>query len=210
MLAHQVYKAPKTGQKTASGYPRVYRNEEKSTDAVTPNFDATEVRRESKLYEYPVIKAIGRCFNFHKRSARLRQVERPIHPKDRGRAIRQPQNDPGAIRGVVDRDRSIVGAVAHPEGDPQKHERRYLEPLHVQVRRQVRNYQDQVTLSRSRSWPTRWRAERYMRNKWKESCWFNNPSSGGDQDDYDGDEKRRHKGTWPVLIMFYYQKLVSL
>lgn len=161
MLAHQLYKAPTPGQKTASGYPRVYRNEKKSHDAVTLNFGATKLRQEAKLYEYPVIEANGRCFNFHKRSARLRQVERPIHPKDRGLALRQPQNDPGAIRGVVDRDRSIVGAIAHPEGDPQKHERGYLEPLHVQGRRQVRSYQDQVTLSRSRSWPTRWRAERY-------------------------------------------------
>ena len=82
-------------------------------------------------------------------------MERPIHPKDRGRALKQPKNDSGDIWEVVDQDKNVARVIAHPEGNSRGFERAYLEPLDTQGRQHLQSYQDQVSLSISRLWPTR-------------------------------------------------------
>jgi len=155
VLAHQIDRAPPPGQRTASRYPREYRNQEGPTNTPTRNFHPFELRREAELHEYPITGANQRQFDFDRRSARAHQVERPIHPNDRGRYVRHPQNDPGPIRGVVDQHGNIVGAMAHPAGNARGYQRAHLEPLNRQGRQDSRRYQDRITPSKAPTWPPR-------------------------------------------------------
>ena len=121
MLAQQINSAPPPGQKTKSTYPRYYHNQEGPRGATTPNFHAGELRQGAELHEYPIKRANEQAFDFDRRTASVRQVERPVHPNDRSRVARNPPNDPGPIRGVVDQHRNIAGAMAHPVGDVHGH-----------------------------------------------------------------------------------------
>lgn len=155
VTAEQIDRAPPPGQKTLSRYPHVYRNDEGPKDRKFPSFEPKEIPRVNELYEYPVAGANQRIFDFNKKKSSLKEVNRPVEPKDRARAVKNPLNDAGSIRGVGDKSKNVVGVIAHPEGNIQGFERAYQEPLSTQGRQQVRRYQDHVSLSRSRSWPTR-------------------------------------------------------
>lgn len=155
MIADQIDRAPPPGQKLASKFPHKYRNNEGHRDARIRSFDPKDIPQVEALYEYPVAGADQQIFDFDKRKSSLDEVECPVERKDRGQAVKKPLNDLDSFRGVVDQSKNIFGVIAHPIGNPHGFERAYLEPLSTQGRQQVRSYQDQVSLSRSRSWPTR-------------------------------------------------------
>jgi hypothetical protein len=47
----------------------------------------------------------------------LVKVSRPIHRNDRGRAMRQLQNNPAWARVVLDEHEHMLGGMVHLEGD---------------------------------------------------------------------------------------------
>lgn len=146
-----------------STYPRVYHNQQKLRDAAAKSFDAKEVREETALYEYPITRGIEKSFEFGMKKTSLKQINRKIEPKERKECFERSINDPGVFRGIVDDGKNIIGVVAHPERDIHIHERAYLEPLNSQGRCCIRSYRNRIALSRSQTWPRRWRNGSCMR-----------------------------------------------
>lgn len=155
VTAEQIDRAPPPCQKTVSRFPHIYCNEEGPKDARFPSFKPKEIPQVEGLFEYPVAKANQRILDFNKKKSSLNEVNCPVEPKDRAQAVKIPQNNLGSIRGVGDEGKNIVEVIANPEVNSRRFERAYQEPLSTQGRQQVWRYQDHVSLSRSRLWPTR-------------------------------------------------------
>lgn len=70
--------------------------------------------KESDLAEYPLQKTDQR-FDYNKKKISARQANEPIPGKDRAEFFhRMPKNDAGAIRGIVDEEKNLLGAICHP------------------------------------------------------------------------------------------------
>ncbi|KAK4148434.1 hypothetical protein C8A00DRAFT_19733 [Chaetomidium leptoderma] len=150
-------------------YPKAYRNNEGTRDNRRENFEAWEIQRpgadgpgDGRLYEYPAKTLeqptpFSSDFDFDSRAAGLAQV-RPPPPNDvqnYRRRWRTPPNDPGPIRAVVNKDRQMVGAMYHPEGNARGYERARLEPLNKQSRAELARHEDKRQAAGRTTWPQR-------------------------------------------------------
>lgn len=68
----------------------------------------------------------------------------PVHPNDRGRVVRDPPNDSGPLRGVVDQHGNIVGVWLILRQILVLFEPARLEPLDRQGRLDIQTYNNQV------------------------------------------------------------------
>ncbi|KAK2016661.1 hypothetical protein LZ32DRAFT_644828 [Colletotrichum eremochloae] len=126
--------APPMDPRTASRYPREYRNREGRNRDLRKNFEEWETYEgragTTKYTEFPVNPAGVQTFNYHKKAASARQVALPIHPNDRKRVVQNPLNDPGALRAITTQDtKQVVGALYHPNENPTGYKRGVMQPL---------------------------------------------------------------------------------
>ncbi|KAK1969657.1 hypothetical protein LY78DRAFT_735750 [Colletotrichum sublineola] len=126
--------APPKDPRTASRYPREYRNQEGTEDDTYQNFDDWETHGgragTTKYTEFPVSPAGVQTFDYNKKAASARQVALPIHPNDRKRVVQKPLNDPGPLRAITTQNtKQVVGALYHPDKNPTGYERGTLQPL---------------------------------------------------------------------------------
>ncbi|KAL2147922.1 hypothetical protein VTI28DRAFT_3400 [Corynascus sepedonium] len=125
-------------------FPKEYRNKEGPPENPRENFDGREIQGrpgpvnpgDKQVFEYPV-KAL---------------VQPP--PFTSERRWEKPPNDPGPIRAVVNKDRKVVGAIYHPEGNTSGYERAGLQPLDAKGRAEVARHTDKKLTGRS-TWPQR-------------------------------------------------------
>ncbi|KAI1401944.1 hypothetical protein F4819DRAFT_486019 [Hypoxylon fuscum] len=146
MAAHVVSMGPAPGIRNKSRFPHEYRNGEGADEANWQNFKDWEVPTggdDPKYYEYPILPSARQPFDYSKRTPSKKQVERPLHPNDRARAMQTPLNNPGAIRAVTTNNQNyVVGAIYHPQGNPQGYERAAMQPLDRHGRIIARQYRE--------------------------------------------------------------------
>ena len=175
-----VESAPPPAHTGDGRFPKQYRNNEGPRDNPTHNFDPWEIQRHGtdangRLYEYPVKppqtdtslpgRRPGRqppplCpdFNFGEDPVGLKKINAPDanNQKLLHRRWKEPLNDPGPVRAVVNVDGHVVGAMYHPAGNPRGYERARLAPLDKQGRGELARFNDsQGTLTGRTTWPQR-------------------------------------------------------
>ncbi|KAK4250179.1 hypothetical protein C7999DRAFT_12028 [Corynascus novoguineensis] len=166
-----VANAPAPPMQPLSGgkFPKEYRNSEGPPENPRENFDRREIQGrpgpvnpgDREVFEYPVKTLVQPPpftseYNFESKPANLRQCQ-PPSPKDirnYRRRWEKPPNDPGPIRAVVNKDRKVVGAIYHPEGNPSGYERAGLQPLDANGRAEVARHTDKKLTGRS-TWTQR-------------------------------------------------------
>lgn len=181
VVKEQINRAPHAAEpRTKSKYPHQYRNQEGPANAPRSNFATWETRSGSTtLYEYPVqvpiqqnpqTGQIQRHFDYDRKASKARQAESQARrssnePLETGNAstLSQATTDengpgscqrPGPIRGVTDRHRNIIGAMAHPQGNLTGFARAPLQPLDREGRQYIRTDQD-YRLHSSNTFPRR-------------------------------------------------------
>jgi hypothetical protein len=131
----QLSSVPAPGTRTRSRYPHEYRNENRYPGGQGEEFAGfMQAPGGGQLQVYPIATPGNQHnFNYHRRSATAWQMNRPIHPNERAGLTRNPRNDPGQTRVVVQEQSSgslyVVGVVAHPPRRSEEYERPPLEPL---------------------------------------------------------------------------------
>ena len=152
VFTHAVQTAP--SRRGKSGYPREYGNKEGPFEDPRKNFEDWERRGADVFHEVPTTLPHREKFDFEKRKVGYVKMQAPIHPKDRARVIREPRNDPGALRAITDsRHQHVYGVNYHPPGDTRGNNRAPLEPLDRQGRMILNQHNDQR--SSQGTWPTR-------------------------------------------------------
>ncbi|WDK14786.1 hypothetical protein CGRA01v4_06067 [Colletotrichum graminicola] len=126
--------APPKDPRTASRYPREYRNQEGSEGDMYHNFQDWETHGgragTTKYTEFPVPLAGVQAFDYNKKAATAKQVAQPIHKNDRKRAVQRPLNDPGPFRAITaQHPKQVIGVLYHPEGNSLGYQRATLQPL---------------------------------------------------------------------------------
>lgn len=134
-----------------SQYPRQYRNQEGSAESPRQNFQAWETHSgqsgAASYAEYPVTPNGVQSFDYNRKTATARQIDRPIHKNDRGRVVKTPLNNAGPIRAIAEhKDGKAVGdpvgVLYHPQGNVLGYQRGTLQKLDQGGRATVREQKE--------------------------------------------------------------------
>ncbi|KAN0083919.1 hypothetical protein V8E54_003007 [Elaphomyces granulatus] len=133
------HQTPAPVRRDGHGY---YRNAEGPRGARRQDFHRAEVQLAPYGVPLYSVRHHQQRFDYNRPPASARQAERPINRRDHEQVMRQ-LNDPGPVRAVVDvRSRGqVVGAMAHPNGNPRGFNRAYIGAMDAQGRRDMRQYQ---------------------------------------------------------------------